>query len=152
MGKVAIVMGSKSDCAVAESAEAVLREFGIEYETAVISAHRNPVKIKKFALGAEAAGIDVIIAMAGLAAHLPGVIASLTVLPIIGIPIASGPLNGVDALYSIVQMPPGIPVASVGIGNAKNAALLAVQIISVSDKSLREKLKTYRQQFGDDVV
>ena len=149
-GKVAVVMGSKSDTPIAEKAEKVLSEFGIQFETVVISAHRNPNKIKKFASEAEKNGVDVIIAIAGLAAHLPGVVASLSVIPVIGVPVDAGPLSGQDALYSIVQMPPGIPVASVGIGNAKNAALLAVQILSTQDASLRDKMRDYRKQFGDD--
>ena len=149
-GKVAVVMGSKSDTPVAEKAEKVLSEFSIQYETFVISAHRNPNKIKKFASEAEKNGFDVIIAIAGLAAHLPGVVASLSVIPVIGVPVDAGTLSGQDALYSIVQMPPGIPVASVGIGNAKNAALLAVQILSTQDASLRDKIRDYRKQFGDD--
>lgn len=149
--EVAIVMGSKSDAPVAEKAEAVLKEFGIEFSTDVISAHRNPNKIKKFASEAEESGFGVIIAIAGLAAHLPGVVASLTVLPVIGVPVDTGPLRGQDALYSIVQMPPGIPVASVGIGNAKNAALLAIQILSTQHIELRERMKDYRRQFGDDL-
>ena len=150
MSKIAIVMGSKSDIPVAEKAETVLREFGVEFETFVISAHRNPNKIKKFAGTAEEKGFNAIIAIAGLAAHLPGVVASLTVLPVIGVPVESGALRGQDALYSIVQMPPGIPVASVGIGNAKNAALLAVQVLSVKDAALRDKMREFRKQFGDD--
>jgi phosphoribosylaminoimidazole carboxylase PurE protein len=149
--KVALVMGSKSDKEHAEKAEAVLKEFGVDFETFMISAHRNPNKIKKFAKSAEESGFGVIVAMAGLAAHLPGVVASLTVLPVIGVPIESGPFRGEDALLSIVQMPPGIPVATVGIGNAKNAALLAVQILSVHNLKLREKMKEYRRQFGDDL-
>lgn len=148
--KVAVVMGSKSDIPVAEKAEKVLSEFGIEYETFVISAHRNPNKIKKFAASAEEDGFDVIIAIAGLAAHLPGVIASMTVVPVIGVPVDSGSLHGQDALYAIVQMPSGIPVATVGINNAKNAALLAIQILSTQDSSLRNTMKEYRKQFGDD--
>jgi 5-(carboxyamino)imidazole ribonucleotide mutase len=150
--KVAIVMGSKSDMAVAEKAEAVLGEFGVEFETMVMSAHRTPNKVKKFALGAEGSGFGVIIGIAGLAAHLPGVLASLTVLPVIGVPVQAGALAGQDALYSIAQMPPGIPVASVGIGNAKNAALLAVQILATGDGQLREKMRTFREQFGDDAA
>ncbi len=143
-------MGSKSDMPVAEKAQAVLKEFGIDFETFVISAHRNPNKIKKFASTAESEGYEVIIAMAGLAAHLPGVVASLTVLPVIGVPVESGALHGQDALYSIVQMPPGIPVASVGIGGAKNAALLAAQIMGTKDTGLRDKMRAFREQFGDD--
>jgi len=150
MSKIAIIMGSKSDIPVAEKAEIILREFDVEYKTFIISAHRNPNKIKKFTSLAENNGFNVIIAIAGLAAHLPGVIASMTVIPVIGVPVDSGPLHGQDALYSIVQMPSGIPVASVGIGNAKNAALLAIEILSVSDTGLRAKMKEYRKQFGDD--
>ena len=148
--KVAIVMGSKSDSAVAEKAEAVFKEFGIEYETVVMSAHRTPIKVKKFAASLEDNGYGVVIGIAGLAAHLPGVLASLTVLPVIGVPVAAGPLNGEDALLAIVQMPPGIPVATVGIGNAKNAALLAVQMLASGDASLFNAIKKYRKQFGDD--
>jgi phosphoribosylaminoimidazole carboxylase PurE protein len=148
--KVAIVMGSKSDIPLAEKAESLLREFDIKFETVVISAHRNPNKIRAFALSAEEQGIAVIIAIAGLAAHLPGVIASLTTLPVIGVPGDSGPLSGKDALYSIVQMPAGVPVACVGIGNSKNAALLAVQILGIADTLLRVKMKEYRKQFGDN--
>lgn len=150
--KVAIVMGSKSDIAIAEKAETVLREFNVPWETFVISAHRNPNKIKKFASAAESRGFAAIIAVAGLAAHLPGVIASMTVIPVIGVPVETGPLRGVDALYSIVQMPPGITVASVGINNGKNAALLAVQILATHNTALRDKMKEYRKQFGDDEI
>ncbi len=149
--KVALVMGSKSDKEHADKAESLLKEFGVDFETFIISAHRNPNKMKKFAKSAEESGFGVIIAMAGLAAHLPGVVASLTVLPVIGVPIESGPLHGEDALLSIVQMPAGVPVASVGIGNAKNAALLALQILSVHNMKLREKMRDYRKQFGDDL-
>lgn len=148
--KVAIVMGSSSDRQVAEKAESVLSGFQVGFETFVISAHRNPNKIKTFARTAHEKGFGVIIAIAGLAAHLPGVVASLTVLPVIGVPVESGPLRGQDALYAIVQMPPGIPVASVGIGNATNAALLAVQILSTGDESLCAAMLRYREQFGDD--
>ncbi len=148
--KVAIVIGSKSDTAVAEKAEAVLREFGVPFKAMVISAHRTPNKIKKFAHTAEAEGFSVIIAIAGLAAHLPGVIASMTTLPVIGVPSESGPLNGRDALFSIVQMPPGIPVACVGIGNAVNAALLAIEILGAAEPATRAKIRKYRKRFGDD--
>ena len=148
--KVAIVMGSQSDMPIAQKAEAVLEEFEIDYETVVISAHRNPNKIRSFARNVSHQGVGVIIAIAGLAAHLPGVVASLTLVPVIGVPGPGGPLSGKDALYSIVQMPPGIPVACVGIGNAKNAALLAVQMLSLVEPSHVEKLEAFRQQFGDD--
>ena len=147
--KVAIIMGSESDMAVAKKAEAMLDEFDVQYETVVISAHRNPKKIKSFVETLEDRGFSVVIAIAGLAAHLPGVTASLTVLPVIGVPVDAGPLRGQDALYAIVQMPSGIPVACVGIGNSKNAALLAVQMISTKESELREKMKNYRKQFGD---
>jgi 5-(carboxyamino)imidazole ribonucleotide mutase len=148
--KVAIVMGSKTDFAVAEKAEAVLKDFGIAFETKVISAHRNPNKIRSFCKSASENNFGVIIAIAGLAAHLPGVIASMTLLPVIGVPVEGGALQGVDALYSIVQMPAGVPVACVGIGNSKNAALLAVQILATGDTTLKDAMKNYRKQFGDD--
>lgn len=148
--KIAIVLGSKSDMYIAEKAEGILREFEVEFETVVISAHRNPNKIRAFALSAEKQGVAAIIAIAGLAAHLPGVIASLTTLPVIGVPGDSGPLSGKDALYSIVQMPAGVPVACVGIANSKNAALLAVQILATSDSMLKKKMKEYRKKFGDN--
>lgn len=150
--KVAIVMGSSSDAEVAAKAEDILREFGIEFETSVISAHRNPNRIHHYATGLENKGFGVVIALAGLAAHLPGVVASLTVLPVIGVPVGSGPLSGQDALYSIVQMPPGIPVATVGISNARNAALLAAQMLMAGDPQLIEKMKQYRKQFGDSAA
>jgi phosphoribosylaminoimidazole carboxylase PurE protein len=151
-GKVAIVIGSKSDSAAAEKAESVLSELGVYFETMIISAHRTPNRIKKFACDAEKNGFSVIIAIAGLAAHLPGVIASMTALPVIGVPAESGPLNGRDALFSIVQMPSGIPVACVGIGNAANAALLAVEILGCADETARKKILEYRKRFGDDEV
>ncbi len=150
--KVAIVMGSASDTPIAEKAEAILKEFGIEFETQVISAHRNPVKAKKFATSLEANGFGAVIAIAGLAAHLPGVMASLTVLPVIGVPGDGGPLRGEDALLAIVQMPPGIPVATVGIANGKNAGLLAVQVLMAGNDELKTKMVEYRKQFGDDEI
>ncbi len=149
-GKIAIVLGSKSDRVLAEKAENILNDFGISFETFVISAHRTPNKLRKFATGAESAHFSIIIAIAGLAAHLPGVIASMTTLPVIGVPADSGPLQGRDALYSIVQMPSGIPVACVGIGNAANAALLAVEILGSVDPAIRERMREYRNRFEDD--
>jgi 5-(carboxyamino)imidazole ribonucleotide mutase len=128
----------------------VLDQFGLSHDTQVISAHRNPNRIRNVVRKAEADGYAAIIAVAGLAAHLPGVIASMTVLPVIGVPVDTGPLRGQDALYAIVQMPPGIPVACVGIGNARNAALLAVEICAGADPGLREKMRAYREKFGDD--
>lgn len=148
--RIAIVMGSESDRPVAEKAEGILTEFGLEFETVVISAHRNPNRIRKHVSLLEQNGFNVVIAIAGLAAHLPGVIASMTVLPVIGVPAESGPLKGLDALYSIVQMPSGIPVACVGIGNSKNAALLAVEMLSTTDTGLRAKMRGYRKKFNDD--
>lgn len=151
MMKVAIVMGSESDMPTAEKAVDILKEFNTEYEIKVISAHRNPNMIRSFAHSAPDQGIGVIIAIAGLAAHLPGVIASLTLLPVIGVPVSGGPLRGQDALYSIVQMPSGIPVACVGVDNAKNAALLAIQILSLAEPVLVEKMKKFRERFGDEI-
>lgn len=149
--KVAIIMGSASDSKISDKVEEIFKEFGVKYEIHVMSAHRNPVKVKKFAKNLEENGFAVVIGIAGLAAHLPGVLASLTTLPVIGVPGDGGPLQGQDALYSIVQMPAGIPVACVGIGNGKNAALLAVQILATADDKLKIKMKEYRKQFGDDV-
>jgi 5-(carboxyamino)imidazole ribonucleotide mutase len=148
--KIAILLGSKSDIAVAEKVEGILKEFNIHYTTAIISAHRNPNKIKKFVRSSEEEGYSLIVAIAGLAAHLPGVVASMTVLPVIGVPVQTGPLNGMDALYSIVQMPSGVPVASVGIGNASNAALLAVEMLGIANPNLRVKMREFRKRFGDD--
>jgi 5-(carboxyamino)imidazole ribonucleotide mutase len=140
MAQVAVIYGSTSDDAVMQGACDVLDEYGVDYERAVLSAHRQPDETAEFARSASSRGIRVIIAGAGLAAALPGVVASHTALPVIGVPIGGGPLNGVDALYSIVQMPKGIPVATVGISNGKNAAYLAVRILALSDKRLAERL------------
>jgi len=152
MGKVAIVMGSKTDLDQMKPAVDILKEFGVEYEIRIISAHRTPDICKEFAETARERGVDVIIAGAGGAAHLPGVIASYTDLPVIGVPIALEPLKGVDALYSIVQMPAGIPVATVGIGNARNAALLALRIMALKYEELREKLKDYKERMRKKVI
>jgi len=146
MPDVLIVYGSKSDDTVMSKAAEVLDEFGISYETAVLSAHRQPEKTAAFAKTAASRGAKAIIAGAGLAAALPGVVAAHTTLPVIGVPVGGGPLNGVDALYAIVQMPKGIPVATVGISNARNAALLAVQIIALLDAGVAEKLVAYREK------
>ena len=148
MAEVAVIYGSTSDEGVMQDAFSILDEFGIEYERAVLSAHRQPEETANFAHTAAGKGIKIIIAGAGLAAALPGVIASHTILPVIGVPIAGGQLNGVDALYSIVQMPKGIPVATVGISNAKNAALLALQILALSNSELSKKLIEYRKSFS----
>ncbi|NJE54075.1 5-(carboxyamino)imidazole ribonucleotide mutase [Thermococcus sp. 21S9] len=139
--KVLVVMGSKSDEHVAEKVRAVLDEFGIEYDVEVASAHRNPKKVEELAKK----DYDVFIAIAGLSAALPGVIASHTVKPVIGVPV-SAKLGGIDALLSIAQLPPGVPVATVGIDNGKNAALLAVEILALKDGNLRTKLEEYRDK------
>jgi len=149
MAKVAVVYGSMSDETVMQGACDILDEFGVEWDTLVVSAHRQPEKTAEFAQTAASKGIRVIIAGAGLAAALPGVIAAHTTLPVIGVPIGMVPLNGVDALYSIVQMPKGIPVAAVGISNAKNAALLAVEILALSDEELERKLQDYRRKMKE---
>jgi 5-(carboxyamino)imidazole ribonucleotide mutase len=143
-GKVAIIMGSKSDADVMKGASDTLTGFGVENETFVISAHRNPKGVFEFATTAEAKGFEVIIAGAGMAAHLPGVIAGLTPLPVIGVPTKSAALSGMDSLLSIVQMPSGVPVATVAIDGAKNAAILAVQILSVKYPELREAIKKHK--------
>lgn len=145
---VALLMGSRSDLAVVEGALRVLDEFDVPYEAHAMSAHRTPVEAVEFAAKAEDNGFKVIICAAGLAAHLGGVVAAHTTLPVIGIPIASEPFNGLDALFSIVQMPPGIPVAAVTVGKAggKNAALYAISILALSDAVLAEKLKAFRRE------
>ncbi len=145
--RVAIVMGSKSDLPVMENAQKVLAEFGIKSDVLVASAHRNPVKVVQFAKTAENK-YQVIIAGAGMAAHLPGVIAAYTTLPVIGVPIESRGLQGVDALFSIVQMPAGIPVACVAIGGAKNAGLLAVEIIALANPKVKAALNAYRKELA----
>ena len=141
--QVAIFFGSKSDTEVMRGAANVLKEFGIEYKAFVLSAHRVPEKLEETLEEIEAQGCQVIIAGAGLAAHLPGVIASKTILPVIGVPVKAA-LEGVDALYSIVQMPKSIPVATVGINNSYNAGMLAVQMLSVNNEELKNKLKQFR--------
>jgi 5-(carboxyamino)imidazole ribonucleotide mutase len=143
--KVAVIMGSDSDFPVLKSCLKLLKEFGVETETLVCSAHRTPHKAAEFATNAESNGIEVIIAAAGKAAHLPGVLAAFTPLPVIGIPIKSSTMDGLDSLLSIVQMPAGIPVATVAVDGADNAALLAVQILSGLHPELREKMKEYKK-------
>ncbi len=146
--KVSIVMGSKSDLKVMEKAAEILEDFGVSHDVKVLSAHRTPALTAEFATSARDKGTKVIIAGAGMAAHLAGVIASHTTLPVIGVPIDSGPLKGLDALLATVQMPPGIPVATVGIGKsgAKNAALLAIEILAIEDNELKEKLAAFRRE------
>ena len=140
MSEVAIIMGSDSDWPTMEEAAKLLDNLGISYSVAVISAHRMPLEMVEFSQQAKAKGYKVIIAGAGGAAHLPGMVASLTTLPVIGVPVALKNLDGMDSLLSIVQMPAGIPVATVGIGNAKNAALLAARILGVADAAISEKV------------
>lgn len=144
MKKVGIIMGSDSDLPVVKKAADTLREFGVPFETHVYSAHRTPNEAREFAVNARANGFGAIIAAAGMAAHLAGAIAAGTTLPVIGIPIKSAQLDGIDALLSTVQMPSGIPVATVAIDGATNAALLAIQILAVEDPSLAEKLDLKR--------
>lgn len=142
--KVAIVMGSVSDEAVMKKASDVLKEFGVDYEINVLSAHRMPNKTREFAKSVKDKGIEVIIAGVGKAAHLPGVIASYTTVPVIGVPIKTSDLSGLDSLLSIVQMPSGVPVACMSIDGAKNAALLAIQILALKYGDLAKKLKKYK--------
>lgn len=138
------ILGSKSDEAQCKAALDLLDQFGVDYDYHISSAHRNPANTTALASNAEKDGVKVIIAAAGMAAHLPGVVAAHTPLPVIGLPIASGALQGVDALYSIAQMPPGVPVASVAINGAKNAALLAIQILATCDAALALKFREYK--------
>jgi 5-(carboxyamino)imidazole ribonucleotide mutase len=148
MPLVAVVMGSSSDAEAIKPTLDILKALGIEHEVNVISAHRTPEKARQYALSARERGIEVIIAAAGGAAHLPGVLASWTTVPVIGVPIASGELKGVDALYSIVQMPAGIPVAAVAIGSAgaKNAAYLAAEILGIKHDKIRKAYENYRSE------
>lgn len=149
---VGIVMGSDSDLKVMKDAAKILEDFGVPFEITVISAHRTPERAFEYAKGAEERGIEVIIAGAGGAAHLPGVIASLTTLPVIGVPIKGSSLEGLDSLLSIVQMPRGIPVATVAINNAQNAGLLAIAILSIKYAELKRKLSEYRLKLAEEVL
>ena len=149
--RVSIIMGSTSDLPVMEKAAKLLDELEIPFEINALSAHRTPAEVESFAKGAKDRGIQVIIAAAGMAAHLPGVIASMTTLPIIGVPIKAS-LDGMDALLAIVQMPPGIPVATVGINGSLNAAILAAQMLAVGDSDLQEKLSAYKENLKKKIV
>jgi 5-(carboxyamino)imidazole ribonucleotide mutase len=149
---VGIIMGSDSDLPTMKDAIAVCEEFGVPCEVAIVSAHRTPERMVKYAQEAHQRDLKVIIAGAGGAAHLPGMVAALTPLPVIGVPVSSRHLQGVDSLYSIVQMPAGIPVATVAIGNAKNAGLLAVQILASHQPQLLEKVQQYRQNLAQSVM
>lgn len=152
--KVLVIMGSDSDLPVMEETAKVLDEFGVSYEMRVSSAHRSPKRTAELAAGAASRGVGIIIAAAGMAAHLAGVIAAETTLPVIGVPIGGGALNGVDALYAMVQMPGGVPVATMSIGKAgaKNAGILAVQILSLGDSRLAAALSAYRAKMADEVA
>ncbi|WP_059369338.1 5-(carboxyamino)imidazole ribonucleotide mutase [Treponema endosymbiont of Eucomonympha sp.] len=150
--KVAVIMGSDSDYPVVKKAEAVLASFGVPFETRVISAHRTPARASEFALAARAGGFGVIVAAAGKAAHLAGFLAAHTTLPVVGLPLKASALEGLDALLATVQMPAGIPVATVAIDGAENAALLAVQILAVSDSALAEKLQKHRVDMAESVA
>jgi len=152
MAKVGILMGSDSDLGIMSNAAKMLEEFGIEYEMTIISAHRMPDTFVEYASTAEERGIKVIIAGAGGAAHLPGMAAAIFPLPVIGVPIGTKNLGGVDSLYSIVQMPQGIPVATVAIDGAANAAILAAKILAVNDEELLNKLKDYKAGLKNKVV
>jgi len=151
---VGIIMGSKTDLEVLNGATEVLKEFGIEHELRVLSAHRTPELVLEWSSGAEGRGLEVLIAGAGGAAHLPGVVAAKTVLPVLGVPVSSTTLGGADALLSIVQMPKGIPVGTLAIGKsgAANAALLAIAILSGKRPELRERLRAWRKARADEVI
>ncbi len=150
--KVGIIMGSDSDLPVMKEAAELLDQFELDYELTVVSAHRTPERLYKYAETAEDKGLNVIIAGAGGAAHLPGMIAAITTLPVIGVPVKTSKLSGLDSLYSIVQMPPGVPVATVAINGAKNAALLAVQILAINDQKLNDRQKAFRESMKDKVL
>ncbi|MGF7186077.1 5-(carboxyamino)imidazole ribonucleotide mutase [Desulfitispora alkaliphila] len=148
---VGIIMGSDSDLPVMSKAAKVLDEFKVPYELTIVSAHRTPERLFEYSKTATERGIEVIIAGAGGAAHLPGMVAAITELPVIGVPVQSKAMSGIDSLYSIVQMPPGVPVATVAINGAQNAGLLALQILGCGNKELREKVANYKESLKDMV-
>lgn len=150
--RISIVMGSQSDLAVMQEAGTFLADIGIAHELDIVSAHRTPKRLHDYATGLVGRGIEVVIAGAGGAAHLPGMIAAATVVPVIGVPVATTKLDGYDSLLSIVQMPKGVPVATVAIDNAGNAAILAAQIIGVYDHDIRTKLLAYKAELADKVA
>ncbi|MEU0959079.1 5-(carboxyamino)imidazole ribonucleotide mutase [Micromonospora aurantiaca (nom. illeg.)] len=152
MSTVGLIMGSDSDWPVMKAAAEALDEFGVPYEVGVVSAHRTPVKMIEYGRAAAGRGVQVIIAGAGGAAHLPGMVASVTPLPVIGVPVPLKYLDGMDSLLSIVQMPAGVPVATVSIGNARNAGLLAVRILGASDPVLRDRMAAYQASMEDLVA
>jgi 5-(carboxyamino)imidazole ribonucleotide mutase len=149
---VGIIMGSDSDLPVMSAAALMCDEFGIDYEVSVVSAHRTPDRLVKYAKSAEKRGLRVIIAGAGGAAHLPGMVASMTELPVIGVPVRASNLEGMDSLLSIVQMPGGVPVATVAINGGKNAGILAAQMIGIKSKEIRAKVKEYKKQMEKEVL
>jgi 5-(carboxyamino)imidazole ribonucleotide mutase len=150
---VSIIMGSDSDLQVMQEAGKVLKEFNVPFEITIVSAHRTPKRLYEFSERAHQRGIQVVIAGAGGSAHLPGMVAAISPLPVIGVPVkSSNSLDGWDSILSILQMPGGVPVATVALNNAKNAGLLAVQILSVNDKKLREKMISYKEKLGSDVL
>jgi len=149
---IGIIMGSDSDLPTMQAAVEVCETFGVTHEVTILSAHRTPERMVEYAKTAHQRGLKVIIAGAGGAAHLPGMVAALTPLPVVGVPVKSRTMQGIDSLYSIVQMPAGIPVATVAIGNAKNAALLAVQILATHRPDLMQQVKHYRQHLAASVV
>ncbi|MFY9221188.1 MAG: 5-(carboxyamino)imidazole ribonucleotide mutase [Blastocatellia bacterium] len=148
---VGIIMGSKSDLTTMQEAAKVLEDFGVSYEIKIVSAHRTPQLMVEYATTAKSRGLEIIIAGAGGAAHLPGMTASLTTLPVIGVPVESRTLKGIDSLLSIVQMPAGVPVATMAIGNAKNAALMAIRILAIKDEVLANKLEEYTDKVAEEV-
>jgi 5-(carboxyamino)imidazole ribonucleotide mutase len=150
--RVGIIMGSDSDLPVMQEAAKVLEELGVEYELTIVSAHRTPDRLVEYAKGAEEKGIRVIIAGAGGAAHLPGMTAAMTPLPVIGVPVMSKTMKGVDSLLSIAQMPPGIPVATVAVNGAKNAGILAASILGAGDDAVRERVRAYKAKMEGEVL
>ena len=152
MSLVGVIMGSDSDWPVMNAAAQALDEFGVPYEVAVVSAHRTPARMLDYARTAAGRGLKVIIAGAGGAAHLPGMVAAATVLPVVGVPVPLAHLEGLDSLLSIVQMPAGVPVATVSIGGARNAGLLAVRILATSDPALAQRLTTFQDQLAQQVL
>jgi len=152
MKKIAIIMGSDSDSPVMQEAAKVLSDFGIEFEYTIVSAHRTPQRMYEFATTAHEQGFEVIIAGAGGAAHLPGMVAALSPLPVIGVPVQSKSLNGLDSLLSIVQMPGGVPVATVAVNGSKNAGILAAQILATHDKIILQKIIDYKKKLEQEVI
>lgn len=149
---VGVIMGSKSDWETMRAAADVLAEFGVPHESQIVSAHRTPQRMAQYAAEAEGRGLEVIIAGAGGAAHLPGMVASQTVLPVLGVPVQSKALSGMDSLLSIVQMPAGVPVATVSVGGARNAGLLAVRILAAADEELRKRMEAFQASLSELVL